>query len=715
MPLPLARGRRAVWPYAKNSDKDSVGEYRGILHPVLLTGDIHCWWLKEASEALLAFNKSIKPLILDHIDKHTDLIDESSSVLQIALYMVGKRAERTKPVVFFISDDKKARSQAFDMVKESRILDAYPGFELGETSSGSMRAIAREALRVFGQASTFEDGSPGIVRLFREQTGMEATAGGLITHCGRYMLLTANHFLQDSESSPNSIDEAPSSPAREGEEPDSCRITGFDDSDDPETESENVDFVYATSRGSQSESDGSISESGDGSATALLRSVSSTSGHSSAARLHVQSVNPTAVDPPGASPHGFPGHDLGTRQAESTHLTNPTLLGGTIVQCPELDYALIEIDPSCVSDIPESLLSEAISFKGGDGDFFAEPGPHQRTVWTITSHGRIDGVMLGSVHHIRLPHTKKFIEVYIANFSQPLVQGDCGSWVKDEMTGHLYGHVIAGNLTDGQTIVVPARPVFDHARSFTGGATRPPSSPHRTLRFQSALKDAVLSRRVPDVESLLEKGADPNLQLDSDGTTFVQFAVYHCNVDLLSLLIRFGARISNMNRQPHYSVLHLALFDEREQYGYLRPIFRESVVQTAKTDEKVLATIELLFKTPSSWDSFLAMVDRPGPGALTPLMMAAKQGLTNTTAYLLSRGADPGIRNLGLTAYRFAKERNRADIVAILDKARAKGMHVKAGKTSAGSQPNTIGPETKNHEKEVGYPPVDPSNGLKGN
>jgi hypothetical protein len=135
-------------------------------------------------------------------------------------------------------------------------------------------------------------------------------------------------------------------------------------------------------------------------------------------------------------------------------------VGKAILRSKKLDYSLVEVDPGLMH--LDDIRANAIDL---EDDFQIERDCRDAAVKTTTPDGGIiGGTLSGTPSYVRLPHSKTFVEVYIARFSRPLVPGDCGSWVRDAITGCLFGHVFAGSPTSGLTMVIPACHVFEDAR-----------------------------------------------------------------------------------------------------------------------------------------------------------------------------------------------------------------------------------------------------------
>ncbi|KAL7783695.1 hypothetical protein V8C43DRAFT_309338 [Trichoderma afarasin] len=312
-------------------------------------------------------------------------------------------------------------------------------------SKSRLRSGSRSKSTLKGSLST--SAKPGSTRT--------ATAGGVVSYMNKHMLLSISHFLKDSPSI--------ESPAHkfEASQISDCEITGLgdfdDDDDDDETE---TNFVETVRRGSLSDVDESKDSEMD---DAYTPTSASESDRNSQRRLSISPQEPSSPE----------GRLIGK--------------GNPVVCSEELDYALFEVDMNSPS---ESLLNSAISLTDLDK---IESGPRNTAVKTVASNGRVvHGLMSEDALSIRLPHSKEFVEVYTARFFGSLGPGDCGSWVRDKATGRLFGHVFAGNLSNGLTAIMPAKLVFENARTMLDqqfGLTAHQNQ-HTEFSF-SALKDKV--------------------------------------------------------------------------------------------------------------------------------------------------------------------------------------------------------------------------------
>ncbi|KAK5547608.1 hypothetical protein LTR23_002361 [Exophiala sp. CCFEE 6169] len=158
---------------------------------------------------------------------------------------------------------------------------------------------------------------------------------------------------------------------------------------------------------------------------------------------------------PASLPGGPSTHFTGTAGAELAAFST------------DLDYALMKVHD------PASILSAS------DEQGFRSTQPTHVVraplkTFSITaktaSAGTLKGTLYATPSLTRLPNSKSFQRVYRARFSSPLAKGDCGTWVVDEATGGLYGHIIAGG--EHNAYIMPAHDVFRDAEEQLGHRIR---------------------------------------------------------------------------------------------------------------------------------------------------------------------------------------------------------------------------------------------------
>ncbi|KAL2670160.1 hypothetical protein Neosp_015041 [[Neocosmospora] mangrovei] len=453
--------RRKPLLYAQNSPKDSVGLCLGTL-PAGRFGRIQCW--EAVGDARREFTEQLKGNIIEYLEQNNDKVQDSGSIIDLSLFMLGRSTTQAKPTVMFVSEDKRARKEAFNMIKDSKIIEKYPGFELGhipltaefenleflaggdESFEYSGTFLTDESLDVFWTQSSRLEGSRIFfyTKLGCEEIPRTATAGGVITYRGKPMLLTVNHFLE-----PTQTIATPSffSVSEEGEgSEDECEITGLSDFDDfdedrlieitsegsitPEFETSDVDSSRSGNNKVSAPSSGSTTDVQNN--TMVLQE-----------RLEHIEQNQASIPLDGASRQQF------------------TRAGKVIVRSKELDYSLVEIDHplTSIDDLEDSTIELGEVSR-------IEPCCRDAAVKATTPDGGIvGGALSGTPSYVRLPQSRAYVEVFFARFNRPFVPGDCGSWVRDALTGRLFGHVFAGSPTSGLTMIMPACRVFEDAQN----------------------------------------------------------------------------------------------------------------------------------------------------------------------------------------------------------------------------------------------------------
>ncbi|KAL7821248.1 hypothetical protein V8C44DRAFT_313983 [Trichoderma aethiopicum] len=128
------------------------------------------------------------------------------------------------------------------------------------------------------------------------------------------------------------------------------------------------------------------------------------------------------------------------------------------LRTPELQYALFLMNPTSVH------CRIARNFISIDDDNQIEPGPRTTTVKAVTpTSGIVEGTLWPTTWIVRLPETKDCVEVFLVNFPS-LRPADRGSFVTDERTGRLFGHIIHYYAPSQMALVMPAKLVAEHAR-----------------------------------------------------------------------------------------------------------------------------------------------------------------------------------------------------------------------------------------------------------
>lgn len=168
-------------------------------------------------------------------------------------------------MVMIMSDDEKARTEAFRLISKSGIMKEFPGFEIGymalEDESqnlmvpGSESSDFEQSILVSTGDTVVGDELPDVfaskegpivgARLqARFGKGNErlshAVAGGIVHYKGRYYIYTVSYFLLPHDVAGETISNTQGS----------WDATGLSDSEGDSDDEEGDDLVQATSRGS---------------------------------------------------------------------------------------------------------------------------------------------------------------------------------------------------------------------------------------------------------------------------------------------------------------------------------------------------------------------------------------------------------------------------------------------------------------------------------
>lgn len=214
-------------PFAANS----LGQECQLSYRKHLFAYLKCW--EAIGEAREVFQDRLLPEVKRHLENNSDSLQESQSILLFSLYMIGKSLKRARPTVMFVSNDKAVRREAFQLIKRSGIMEKYVDFELGhmpleaeftdlqllsdiemtgleslpDSDEGNaeiiLDSVSLDAIpprdifsSLYGPSTalrfwTYKDNDP-------MKTKFRASGGGLMLFKGRFISLTANHFLEDS-------------------------------------------------------------------------------------------------------------------------------------------------------------------------------------------------------------------------------------------------------------------------------------------------------------------------------------------------------------------------------------------------------------------------------------------------------------------------------------------------------------------------------------
>ncbi|KAI9150683.1 Efflux pump notK' [Paramyrothecium foliicola] len=409
----------------------SIGRYIGKV------GRDSCWEAKGPARE--SFN-ILSPRIKDFLEQS---LESATTWVTWSLYMLGKAPTSASPVLMFCCDVAAHRKEVRDAVKQSGLLNEFPGIKTGHMprppdfnqlvqlahSEDSLAATMPSIYAVPGFSPHTPYGMQLLIKreeLEDEETaGMTevavATVGGIIQIDDEYYLTTVAHVFK-----PQSSEE--SSPTYPTEEDEEIEI----DSDD---EDEDEDVLQAC------EEKANMAENRDAS---IINN------------LHDPIYDPSTSESISEAQHSILPEKILRQIIRGDALD--VCLSSLDEPASNLDYALIKVPPSMRLDIEAMKQFKKVVLDG----------PRDVDVQSPTSRGIVKGAMSGTPLFTRLPGGTDYQKVYKVKFDLFLQNGDCGSWVWDADSGELYGHVVAGCPNSGVAMVMPLISVFTDIEERTG-------------------------------------------------------------------------------------------------------------------------------------------------------------------------------------------------------------------------------------------------------
>lgn len=194
------------------------------------------------------------------------------------------------------------------------------------------------------------------------------------------------------------------------------------------------------------------------------------------------------------------------------------------------------------------------------------------------------------------------------------------------------------------------------------------------LAHAAPLDDFLQALRVdhlPQAQQLVRQGFSANAH-DAQRNPVLCLAIQHHALHIATWLVRQpGINLEQANTRGETPLMlaavrgHTALVQTLLEQGAQpnRPGWTALHYAASHTGDAALAIIGLLLE-------HSAYIDAESPNGTTPLMMAARYGLSDAVTLLLQAGADPQLKNQqGLTALDFAREAGRDRDVQQLQRA----------------------------------------------
>jgi hypothetical protein len=480
-------GEESEWENPRKSIGDPVGAVR----------DGKCTYWEAIGPAREAW-KDLGPNVKNCIENSAC---EYGSALSVELYMFGSTKDNAVPQILVCSMEPKVRRQVLKAI-DTIMHEYHPAITLGEISQLSdllpvplaqddiesdIQPIA--SMRNETVVFTPPQDNPFGRRLFipRQDTGSlrHATAGPILYINGKIYQLTVGHAFLNFGDFPLSRAQSTNLGQHnfDGQKP------REDDNSELAVKSNSIikgpwknSDVCAEQQGSSSSSPESLSPVTGMGKPSLDSGVGLAEENASIAIYQFQGpIVPRKLDPLG-------------EVALLSDTRNP--------KSP--DYCLIKLKEAYRQGINE------VPYRPNGSQRFlqvrrpAKDGPRDVNVITMTaSSGFMSGRLCATASYVRFPNQRNLQELYPVRFDGNLVDGDCGSGVVDQSTGHMYGHIVAGTAGTGRAYIVSVEDVFRDIQGKMGGeVTLVP--PGKILEYISEEKLKLSTLCKPDYSKRVE-------------------------------------------------------------------------------------------------------------------------------------------------------------------------------------------------------------------
>lgn len=437
--MPLGDLLQLIRPPPWPNPEQSVGQELGKIPKTKLL-----YW-QATGPAREAF-KDLMPKIRRVLDEKQGPIP-NSYIVSFDPYMIGRSSTEAVPFIMFASQLRPERRRAMNYVKDSKILQDYPGMRAGEWLEAPHIGIQR-------QMGTLERHAHGKLQIPNEivvdsfccsdhqvsatlsfhypDRTVKATASVEVNILGTRHYLVPSHVLTPPHPRPITQTEALDTFENDGFDFDGLMEDENSSDDDPLTTS--IGSISSSDSDSRDTEERSWDESVSGSAinndpgsSTLVTQPELDSQHSSIGESDTQPIPDEGGDK-------YPVVSIGLDYLLCRVVDSD--IGGTLVRLPELLRM---------------------------SDNLGEPSENGSIVRVLTVHGLLTGHLFRTLTHVYLPNSSSCHEVYVAHFDSPVLAGDCGAMVYDPSGKQVFGHIITGseNPTRRSTFVVPARHVHE--------------------------------------------------------------------------------------------------------------------------------------------------------------------------------------------------------------------------------------------------------------
>lgn len=399
--------------------------------------------------------ETLAPNIKDHLERSNEPI---SCWVSWSIYMMGRAVNTASPTIIFCCDVLKHRRDIRKAVKDSGLLNEYPGFRTGHMPQppdfDQLVPLAYEDQLTEDEhavaVSAVLTERPSGMHLFIHNPAVEgipwsrrATVGGVIKVNDHYFYTTASHPFYEEHSDISGASNFD----------DDSDTFSFDDDSDASEASSSTDVDPGEQEQERSESRELRIATAPEAVTQEPYSVASTSLAS-----NQTSQQRTSAGSPSSTSKTLPGLETSFTSLRVSALSSKS---------SSLDYALIKVEEpthmisnefSTNDEPPKKIICTAIE----------ELDSCEWPVLAITARGAIPGTLCTAPSYMLTPWSTSYCETRFAKFEAPLEEGDSGSWVINKVYGNLLGHIVAGSPQKGMAVVVPFSAVFSDIKASMG-------------------------------------------------------------------------------------------------------------------------------------------------------------------------------------------------------------------------------------------------------
>ena len=433
--------RRQRFPDPQNSIGRSVNTDCEKL-PRWEPGEL-CW---EPSGAALDAYNSFRPTIKTLLDQQCEEVPEKAGLI-LGLYMIGFSSSTAAPVLVLVCKNRYIAKEAQKIIKKSKILDGYPGFRTAlmsalptgelvllaaEEPSGNKDAHTHESLAVyFDPTDPIRVIAMSIIIKPSEGPLRRATANA-IYHDKKYGYFTAAHAFHKGLHVPDTNVGWGSDAEMSSGDEDDC----------------NEEELRQLSQHSMSSHEESLSDQSSTSAESLERVHFLGSGdasvtHTSQSHLVGPQDSGTHIIAVQNDSSSFSSRTI----SEESH--NLELMGHLLMSSASKDWAVVHVsNAQVIRALEEAERLETATING------IAPNICHASAVAYTARGPVVGIVSGAPILLRFPQSNTFAEAFpfrCDNFQGGVEMGDCGTFVVDQHTKELFGHVIAGSRVGSST------------------------------------------------------------------------------------------------------------------------------------------------------------------------------------------------------------------------------------------------------------------------